>query len=291
MKVRFRVVYGLLAVATLGAMSQTGSNISNDVFIYRNQRFENFTLPGIGNAWPTAINNSGDVTGFVVASGCFVTAGSRVERFNPPDATKCSPRGINDSGVVVGWYEAPRGDLGFIKSGARITAIIIDGCFSTGATGINNKGQVVGTCFGRPGDPGYLRNADGTVTFFAVPDAKSMSPTGIDDSGRIVGFYYTNGEPFQRAFLYSSGFFKELTVPRCYHPEPTSISPGGLIVGHCVNDDIGPGEPISLSFVVNADAWASKILTDPNGKSISPTGINDHGDMVGTWSEQSRFPK
>ena len=179
-------------------------------------------LGSMGDGWfkPNAINNSGQIVGFVGVEpgsfdfswGCLWQAGSGLQRL--PEG--CCPTAINDKGQVVGFADTPSGERhAFLwNAGGRMQDLgTLYGCESD-AKAINNSGQVVGSATTRhgaqvqrerlssgPHSPGELPPLWEGVAFLyrdgSMIDLNTMidpasgwnlwEATGINDSGQIVG--------------------------------------------------------------------------------------------------------
>jgi hypothetical protein len=165
-------------------------------------------------------------------------------RHSPPSISLSSPHreppvdfvtGINDIGQIAGWVQG----MGFIyTSGAYTTFSVGSGPIQV--TGdINNLEQVVGYSHGSGpgGDQGFLYSS-GTITRVNDPLAGifGTDPSGINDSGQIVGTYYgpAAGAPV-RGFLYDSGTYADVVDPLTASAGGThasGINNSGQIVGY-----------------------------------------------------------
>jgi hypothetical protein len=130
-----------------------------------------------------------------------------------------------------------------------IVTIDVPGARSTAAKGINDRGDVVGGFDGH----GFLLK-DGVFTSFDAPDAVfgptchcTTSASGINNRGDIVGTY-TPAEPNTfLSFLLRDGVFTAIELP---------ISP------------------------------SSNLPPRLTGRNVSANGINDRGDIVGSYYQQ-----
>ena len=143
------------------------------------------------------------------------------------------PTGITDGGVIVGhfnsdigiWTRGPYGSMGFVDAGGSYGAFYGFGPFFVG---VDQSGNPVSTL-----------------------QQTQLFPTGINDSGTVVGNYPGD------AFFDTYGF--ALSNP----PDPTLFSPQGLVVSPIVY----PGLTFGLfnTFV---------------------SGINDSGEIIGNYQDQ-----
>ena len=108
--------------------------------------------------------------------------------------------------------------------------------FGTVAMGINDIGEVVGNFVDVSGDNfhrhGFLRSSKGTFTTFDVPGRTFTSPTGINNSGQIVGFY-ADDNFFFHGFVLNKGVFTTVDVDflEASETQVLSINAKGEIVG------------------------------------------------------------
>jgi hypothetical protein len=102
---------------------------------------------------------------------------------------------INNEGDIAGFVTVNKQDISFIKEGNTIDWLTgPKGAFSVQALGINNEDQVVGsytTCCGGP-TQGFLYDAKSNTYATINASAAGSSNTvlnGINDKSQIVGFY------------------------------------------------------------------------------------------------------
>jgi probable HAF family extracellular repeat protein len=176
------------------------------------------------------INNAGKIVGSYTDAAvhwhCFLLdQGS----YTTLDLSQAGPypqaaQGINDSGQIVGWYYDPLAltDNGFLLDNGTYTAFDPSGSISNDFYGINASGQIAGLS-----EAGAFLFENGNYTLFDVPGA----PTGINDSGQIVGSY---GEAagIGHGFVYDQGSYTTLDVPDSTATYATGINASGQIVGY-----------------------------------------------------------
>jgi len=117
--------------------------------------------------------------------------------FDVPGATGTQVNGVNDGGVIEGAFTDASGQHGFVIGPGGLVRFDFPGTSGvTQAFAIDNAGDVVGVYTNDAGaSRGFLRRHTGTIT--ALPPAPGAGtesgqgtfPTGITDSGKIVGFY------------------------------------------------------------------------------------------------------
>ncbi len=122
---------------------------------------------------------------------------------------------INGTGTVTGYYfDSKLNNHGFIRSrGGRF--IKFDATVGgTEPTSINSSGQITGWGHDAQGNlVGFVRDLDGTIHLISVSGVSSNASTGINDSGVVVGFDFSDANhpsSFQRN---PDGGITELPVP------------------------------------------------------------------------------
>jgi uncharacterized membrane protein len=178
----------------------------------------------------------------------FLTKGA-VTTLDPPGAIRSQGGFINAQGQAVGTYRTLEGTFqkrhGFIWRKGNFTTFNVPKDhpeFGTVAMGINDIGEVVGNFVDESGDNfhrhGFLRSSKGTFTTFDVPGRTFTSPTGINNSGQIVGFY-ADDNFFFHGFVLHKGVFTFVDVPGASETQIFSINAKGEIVGTYFDADDG----------------------------------------------------
>jgi probable HAF family extracellular repeat protein len=122
-------------------------------------------------------------------------------------------------------------------------------------TDINNAGQILGD----NGDGSSFLDTAGTVTTIKVP-GKITHASGINNAGQIVGWAVSPQDPnHPQGFLYTGGTYSTIEVPG-----------GGLPRG--IND---------AGDIFGDDSFST--ITVPGSYSTTATGINNAGQIVGTF--------
>jgi hypothetical protein len=200
------------------------------------------------------------------------------------------PTAINNLGQVAGYLQpvSNQGYKGFVRNvnGTFAPAPWFGPDFNVFLTGINDLGQFVGYHTDRDGfGHGFVRNAQGSETYFDVPDADSTTPTGINNLGQVIGTYRYS--TWWGTYTYYAGFVRETNghityLGNGYYPE--AINNLGQIVGYYFGGGV---------FV--RDAQGSITIVNPHdfspGKDViiaeSSIAINDLGQIVGIYSDYS----
>jgi uncharacterized membrane protein len=141
----------------VGFWTDAAGNNHGFTYDVKDHQFTEVNVPGFASTETTAINNKGDIAGFVVGANnndvSFVLEGKQIVWLNGPSgAVSVQALGINNEREVVGSYTDAAGAMhGFLYDQSKNTYTTIDDpngakgpTAMTVANGINDKGQVVG---------------------------------------------------------------------------------------------------------------------------------------------------
>jgi uncharacterized membrane protein len=163
----------------------------------------------------------------------------------------------------------------------------------TQAAGINDRGEVTGVFFDANGNQhGFLRKREGEIVTFDAPNVGygaqaglsyglGTIPTGINNEGRIVG-YYTDANGAYHGFVRSArGKFRVIDDPSSSSsPSATfaqAINDSGTVVGFWYDSNFN-----YHGFVREVDG--SFTTVDPPGDLVAECyHINDLGEVAGDW--------
>jgi len=154
---------------------------------------------------------------------------------------------------------------------------------------INNKGVLMGSS--SQGDVGFYNNTVGwtwdgeSYSFFTVPGASGSgygfgtSPLGINDRGQVTG-YYTDDLGLWHGFLKNRSNITTFDVPGADLTEPFGINDDGDIAG--IYYILSPTFQ-EQGFIYHAGHFVTVEVPGYGG----PTGINNRGEIVGTYQDSS----
>jgi probable HAF family extracellular repeat protein len=233
-------------------------------------------VPGSSDTYAFGINSLGEVTGyygiaessysrgFVLSAGTFTTTS-----YGPNTSTLF--RALNDKGKIVGnltdgspfVYDRKTGAFAILPCGISPTAI-------------NNSDVVVGTS----GAEGVALL--GVTCIYASPKGSTQTlPEGITARGMIVGF--AQGKPPSNfvSFEYRDGQFTRVWLPlQNLHLTIYGVSSSGNAV-------VATSTNSSSSFLVG-QRGIPQTLTFPGAEFTWATGVNDSGEVVGSFMDSQR---
>jgi probable HAF family extracellular repeat protein len=216
------------------------------MFVWQDGRFTTFAAPDGMYGNPRAINNRGEVLGYLTDASWsvrygFVWRAGRMTILRPLGGTVLEARAINDRGQVVGYTTVPGSDVlhAFLWQDGRMRDLMAGRPAETGqAWDVNNAGQVAGNI----GSRAVLWQGGQTVEL-AVPGL-STNARDINERGDVTG-WSISGQPAQshvfrwrdgRALL-SEGYSTEMVV------EVAGIDSHGRVAG-VVDDLIAGPRPV-----------------------------------------------
>jgi hypothetical protein len=220
-----------------------------------------------------------------------------------PGARSAWASGINDQGVIVGIYSEntplvkdPNATThGFRWDRGRITKIDFPRATQTGAFGINNRGQIVGDYLDPRGSGtgrGFLWD-NGRFTTIKPPGAVTTTAQSINDRGQIVGTYSSDlATGTTRGFLLDRGRYATYAAPGALVTIPAGINNRGQISGFTLapteTDPVAGARGFLLARGVNG---AFRPVDVPGAPRTFATGLNDRGQIVGTYENPDASPQ
>jgi hypothetical protein len=218
------------------------------------------------------------------------------------DVVSTAPQSINKHGEIAGFASviierisipeppferritATRGF--FLDKKGRCTILNFPGARLTEATGVNDNGIVVGDYADAAGIfHGFVWDS-GLFLTFDVPftEATQTAPTGINNIGQIVGFYFDDdkSESFPNGrvhgFLYDNGLFSSLNFPGATATLPDDINDAGQILGRYSDSD-----EFSHSFVFEDGQFVTFEVPFADVVFTDVSGLNNRGQIVGRY--------
>jgi hypothetical protein len=259
--------------------------IDGDKFVEKDIDF-----PGAAATFPAGINDRGNIVGYYRSPDFshhgFIYSNGTFQSFDPPGSSDTFVLSINDPGEISGTFSDVNGSHGFLLQNGHFS--VID--YPNGQTQlekINSRGQAVGTSYPNSGAPsiGFSLGHNGLTTLPPLPFGYDVSPTGINDSGLIVGTY--DDFSFNASgYLENGAVFSHLDFPAATSSIPTAINAQANSTGY-LSDYYG----LTTAFYKRGDTWLHILYggnSDYGGFSFTILqGMNNSGDAVGTYLDNT----
>jgi len=114
---------------------------------------------------------------------------------------------------------------------------------------------------------------------FDYPGAIFTQATGINDSGKVVGHYWTT-HPLAHGFVYDGLNFVSLDFPGAYRTWATGINNSGVIVGY-----YQPGKNYSNIYCFKYDGSFTGFSPPDTTNHAEAHGIDGAGNIVGLYND------
>ncbi len=203
------------------------------------------------------------------------------------------PVAINDNGEVVGSSRDQfNNSHSFLRDhNGNVTTFDPPGFADTWAVGISSTGEIVG--YGLEGVfSGYVRDQSGAITTFRAPgDQYGTTPTSINGSGQVTGYYY-DGKSVSHGFVRDpAGNSTTFDAPgggtqNSQGTIAASINDDGEITGYVISSRNiatgflrGPSGTITLFRVPTAGKT--------RGQGTFSVSINHGGSVTGAYVDSS----
>jgi len=196
---------------------------------------------------------------------------------------------ISNNGTVVGIFTSSNlnGTQSFERfPNGRFSAPIVFPAAPgtvTFAEGINIAGLICGY-FSPPNEShGFFYDGQ-TYTRYDVPGANRTFLSGLNDAGDFIGYYYTGNPQVQTAFVSVAGTITPIEIPGVSIVNPSAINNFGQIVGYYL-DPVNPA--LVHGFFRDADGALIYPLGYPGSRTSALSGLNDKGQIVGSWDDSN----
>jgi hypothetical protein len=204
--------------------------------------------PGASGTYVYAINNSGEIVGYITGGDCSTTS----------DQSSC----------------------GFVDIKGKFTTVACELENATDFFDISNKNEVIGAYSYFGGVIGLIWEGDEACTALGDPNSSDFTEAwGVNDSGNIVGFYTDSAGNYQGfEYLASTQTYTTIscsgwTITRAY-----AINDAGVIVGDVANSASGPFS----GFVYRSGKCT--IFNYPKAADTYARGINKSGEISGFYT-------
>ena len=176
--------------------------------------------------------HNADFHGFHYHHGVF-------HQLDRPGYVSAFPSGINDAGEIIGTSIADDGSIaGFrYRDGVFETAQpdLPPGATFAGFADINNRGAFIGAFSGLNGLVSYEARHGLSVTFNAPHGIQTLA-SGINDGNEVVGWYFDT-DLFSHGFLYRDGRYTTVDLPfQTHFANWLHVNNRGEIVGWAMSE-------------------------------------------------------
>lgn len=287
-----------------------------------------YTVEELGDFYPAAINNRGEVVGVMstalqIPHAALWSNGSLID-LGALGQGSSTAEGINDNGEIVGYSKVSADSYHtFLFRNGLMTDLGVFGGINSTAFGINNNGQIAANYQTSDGINHAILYDHGSITELGTLGGQSAVARGIDAMGNIMGtaddingifraFVYTNGEMLDLGFPGTSPFVYGMNdnmqivgssyqegVPHAFIYSSGSLSeiacPDGRTLAISVNNDgeiVGYGSTYGAFIYKNGVMSNLEELIDPLlGIRITDAhGINDNGQIVAMGFNKKEDP-
>jgi uncharacterized membrane protein len=123
---------------------------------------------------------------------------------------------------------------------------------------------------------GCFIQSGGSVRAIALPNSRSCAVRHLNNSGMMVGWYVTTDHGQYGFVVSGDGVFKQIRIPDCISTGAEGINNKGQVVGSCTEVQGVSG------FMLDTGGQVTR-FSAPQATSTFPRGINDAGVIVGDY--------
>jgi hypothetical protein len=211
---------------------------------------------------------------------------------NAPGATGTAAYAINNTGEIVGFITggqcaqiSDQTSCGFTYAKGQFTYVA---CELEGATdffNVNSSGEVIGAYSLIGGVNGFIWEGNDSCFGFVDPSGFAFTEAwGINDAATIVGYYIDSETNNYQGFSYASATTQEFTTISCpgwSNTRAYGINNAGIIVGDVANSTTGPFS--GMAFV----SGKCIIFNYPDASDTYARGINNKNQVSGFFTGSS----
>jgi hypothetical protein len=210
--------------------------------------FKAINAPGASGTYAYAINNSGEIVGYITGGDCATTS----------DQSSC----------------------GFVDINGKFTTVACELENATDFFDISNKDEVVGTYSYFGGVTGFIWEGDEACNPIGDSNgAGSNEAWGVNDSGNIVGYYIDSATNFQGfEYLASTGTYTTISCANWSNTRAYGINDAGVIVGDVANSTSGPFSGFEYK------SGKCTVFNYPKAIDTYARGINKSGEISGFYT-------
>ncbi|HEX3817840.1 MAG TPA: hypothetical protein VHW03_06095, partial [Chthoniobacterales bacterium] len=250
-----------------------------------------FDYPNAVQTFPSAISDTGDITGsYVDTTGATLGFIRRSDGgFSPPlidPHTKdgfTEASGINNSHFLVGLSSDGRSHYirGFLYAHGNFVTYNVPGALSTGLYGVNNAGDLAGYYIQSRTLHGFI-DIGGNVTDIHIPGSRSVVAVQLNGSDAVAGTYWLG--------VVAHGYYRDAAGGLRYPIDPagstytylSGINDENWITG-AYTDTAGIEHGLLYQ-----PATSTFVTYDYPGTTDTFLGnINRHGEIIGSYTDSS----
>lgn len=250
--------------------------------------FRSIDVPGAGDTYVGANNNSGAIVGCYPLAGLisddlgYLLSKGVFKAVKYPGAPSTCPNGVSGNGIVGAYQDGGGKFHGFLLAGKTYSSFDYPGALLTSGLDVNNSGVIVGYYYDGAGYHGFKLQS-GTFTLLDPPGAAGSIADTINNSGQIVG-YYSLTDPMlnhdSQGYLLSGSSYTPINYPGATGTAAIGLNKSGQIVGF-YSDSGG----VFHGFTDFGGVFST--LDYPGANNSYAVEINDSGQIVGDWTSVS----
>ena len=246
--------------------------------------WQTIDVPGATLTALKGINASGDIIGAYednTGAYSFLMSGGTITQIVAPNSLVTNVSAINNNGDIAGFYEgfSDKVNHGYILQGGAFTSVDYPGAAITEIFGINDLGDIVGTYTDFSNRTHAFQRIAGTFSTIDEPNARITIPSGINDAGEISATAEFGN--VYRAFVLSHGHHVHIDPPNAAQTHANGLNNLKQVVGYLVDPS---SQVLGFEFLNRMYL----IIDQPGpGSNLVASGINDNGDIVGTYTDSN----
>lgn len=209
---------------------------------------------------------------------------------NSPGATGTAAYAINNTGEIVGFISGGQCEVistqttcGFTYARGQFTYVACELEDATDFFDVNNNGEVVGVYAFGGGQNGLIWEGNESCFPLEGPSGGSLAEAfGVNDGGNVVGIYTDSVGNFQ-GFYYvgTTQAYTTIACPGWTNTRAYGINNAGIIVGDVGNSPSGPFS--GMAYI----SGKCTIFNYPGASSTTPRGINNKNQVSGIFTGSS----
>lgn len=253
-----RLVLSVVMAAAVSSFAVHAEAKNVNSYTYREFSYPSSPTRDVTSTFAFDLNNKGEILGFYYYDG----------------------QGFSGSNDYIYDGNAAFKTLDFSIGGGYTSNMSADDGF-VGISAFNDNNDMVGG-FSRADGFGYYSflYADGAFTKLEVPGAQYTFAKTLNNSGQVIGNYYSG--PDIKGFVYdnNTGEYSTLQYPGANRTYPSGINDKGQIVGQYRIPPYG-----EFTGFIYENGTFTTLLGEGTTSTINPTDINNLGQITGDYSD------